>query len=200
MANLFPYLTALLVILNFSGMPKPEVKESGTAAVATKPVHALDETSESIPWNTERRLTWSDFNGDAVHNSEAVASTSTSLGLSYKVEDGVLSYQITCTFSKPKSWGLLKTPYILAHEQGHFDITEIYARKLHQALSEYQVNPKSYKRDINAIYNSIAEQKEEAQESYDGQSDHSRNKLIQQQWAEHIQQMLKETEPYAAYP
>jgi hypothetical protein len=56
-----------------------------------------------------------------------VALTSTALGIAYKVSHGELTYEITCSFSKDKSWGLLKTPYILAHEQGHFDITEIYA-------------------------------------------------------------------------
>jgi len=197
MANLFPYFAAILLLLNFSGVPKTA---SETKVVVAKPVHTIEETEESIPWNEQRQLSWTDFNGEPVGNTEAVASTSTSLGLSYKVEDNVLSYQITCNFNKPKSWGLLQTPYILAHEQGHFNITEIYARQLNKALLEYQLNPKTFKRDINAIYNIIVQQKETAQEAYDNESDHSRNKRIQQEWSDRIQKMLQDTGPWAAYP
>ena len=95
---------------------------------------------------------------------------------------------------------MLQTPYILAHEQGHFNITEIYARQLNKALLEYQLNPKTFKRDINAIYNIIVQQKETAQEAYDNESDHSRNKRIQQEWSDRIQKMLQDTGPWAAYP
>jgi hypothetical protein len=197
MANLFPYLSALLLLLNFSGIPKPGATKN---IVAVTPAHSIEETNEFIPWTIERKLVWDDFYGAPQRNTEAVASTSTSLGLSYKVEDGVLSYQITCNFSKPKSWGALKTPYILAHEQGHFDITEIYARQLHKALSQYQMNRKTFKQDINNIYNNIVQLKEAAQEAYDGQSDHSRNRRLQHEWAEKIQQMLSDTEPWAVYP
>ena len=61
----------------------------------------------------------------------------------------------------------MKTDYILSHEQGHFDITEIFARKLNEALQNYTFNKKTFRRDINSIYQSIVEQKEEYQKTYD---------------------------------
>src|SRR2546423_4065612 len=132
--NLFHLFSFSLMLLTFSGQPVPA--KSTTEAPATKmeqiiPVNNNDYNGgEYIPWRPARRLTWDDYQCDPVRNTDAVASTSTSLGISYQLVDSKLTYHITCGFSKSKSWGLLKTDYILAHEQGHFDITEIFARKL----------------------------------------------------------------------
>jgi len=158
------------------------------------------ETEEFIAWTGDRLLTWSDFQCEPKSGTDAVASTSTSLGISYQMLDGNLSYDISCNFSKIKSWGSMRTDYILAHEQGHFDITEIYARKLHEALASYQFNKRTFKRDIGEIYQSIVKQKEDMQKVYDGETDHSRNRKLQYEWLERIQQLLDETAPYSSYP
>lgn len=192
-------LAILIFVLNFSGktvlFPEPE-KSSNTA----KRNPEKEEDKEFIPWLHERMLNWEDFQCAPQRNTDAVASTSTSLGLAYQFDGRKLSYSITCKFSKTKSWGALKTDYILAHEQGHFDVTEIYARKLHHALTAYTVNSRTYKNDINRIYEKIVKEKEHLQNLYDGQSDHSRNRKVQANWAEIIGALLEETEPYANYP
>ena len=159
-----------------------------------------NEDKEFIPWTENRLLTWEDFQSKPERRTEAVASTSTSLGLSYQLTSGDLSYDVTCAFSKVKSWGTLKTDYILAHEQGHFDITEIYARKLHHALAAYKLKSRTYQQDIARIYQQIVKEKERLQELYDNQSDHSRNKRVQENWEEIIEALLAETRPYSDYP
>jgi hypothetical protein len=159
-----------------------------------------DETAVSLPWLQDRKLGWDDFLGQPQRHSDAVASTSTSLGVSYRIEDNQLVYTITCDFSKLKSWGLLRTDYILAHEQGHFDITELYARRLHEALQQYSFNRRTYKQDINAIYQKVVREKEEMQHAYDEESDHSRKRKLQYEWERKIEQLLKDTEPFADYP
>ncbi len=94
----------------------------------------------------------------------------------------------------------MKTDYILAHEQGHFDITEIFARKLNEALQNYDFNKRTFKNDISEIYQSIVRQKEEFQKMYDGETDHSRKRKAQYEGLEKIQSLLDETEHYASYP
>jgi predicted secreted Zn-dependent protease len=94
----------------------------------------------------------------------------------------------------------LKTDYILAHEQGHFDITELFARRLHEALLQYTFNRKTYKQDINAIYQKIVREKEEMQHAYDSESDHSRKRKLQFEWEEKIELLLKDSEAFANYP
>ncbi|RYD94296.1 MAG: DUF922 domain-containing protein [Sphingobacteriales bacterium] len=129
-----------------------------------------------------------------------MASTSTSLGLSYQMKDGELTYNITCNFQKTKSWGLMKTDYILAHEQGHFDITELCARRLYQELAGHQFERRTFKAELTRMYNDIVAQKEAMQNTYDNETDHSRNRKVQAEWMTRIEQELEATQGYAAYP
>lgn len=194
MNHLIHLFTALLLLLQAPAAP---------AAYSYGDPHPLPnerEDEEMIPWSDGRRLNWNDFKCAPIRNTEAVALTSTSLGISYKVKDGRFIYDISCSFSKRHSWGLLKTDYILAHEQAHFDITEIFARRLHQQLQQYRFNGSSFKHDINRIYQKVVREKETFQEQYDGQTDHSRKKIKQEEWLAHIAVLLENTMPYQNYP
>jgi hypothetical protein len=193
------FILAAIFTLNFSGSPKP-INSWFTTLPNKMTYNFRLEDDEIIPWIGNRRLAWQDFMGSPRKHTDAVASTSTSLGISYQIKHGELVYHISCNFSKVKSWGSLRTDYILAHEQGHFDITEIFARKLFQAMKEYEMNRKTFKKDINQIYENIVREKEELQAMYDSETDHSRKRKYQYEWFEKIDSLLQETLPYAQYP
>jgi len=186
-------------ILLFNSYAFTDVK-SVEKTIPAKTIHSTKEGADYLPWSYARPLTWEDFMCEPKQNTDAVALTSTALGIAYNLSSGQLHYEITCNFSKVKSWGILKTPYILAHEQGHFDITEIYARILHRELLAYKFNRRSFRQDVNVIYDRVVKEKESFQLLYDAQTDHSRNKKVQQEWLDKIQELLTETEPYADYP
>lgn len=199
--KLLHLLPLLGLTINFSGKQFPDQPQAYVSAQAGAPGSVVDPEGETvIPWTAERKLMWDDFLCEPKKEGDAVASTSTSLGLSYKVRDGQLSFHISCNFSKEKSWGALKTEYILAHEQGHFDITEVHARKLYEALYNYEYNPATFKTDIAAIYSRIVKEKEEMQEAYDGLTDHSRRRGVQVEWLERIDGLLNATEMFSTYP
>lgn len=195
------FIISLLLVFS-SGIPKPSALVSKQPVVTSKAMVLLKRKAndEYIPWVPDYRLNWDDFLCEPKRNTDAVASTSTALGIAYLIKDGKLTYQVTCKFSKVKSWGLVRTPYILAHEQGHFDITEIFARKLHQSLQSYAVNRKTFQKDINAIYDAVVQAKEAFQMAYDGETDHSRNRNKQEEWLERIETLLQDTQPFANYP
>src|SRR5690349_11070728 len=121
--NLFHLFTFTLLAAGFSARPLETEKTvlNPKEKIVASPVN---ETEEYIAWTNDRLLTWEDFKCEPKTGTDAVASTSTSLGIAYQLVDGQLTYDVTCNFSKVKSWGSMKTDYILAHEQGHFDITE----------------------------------------------------------------------------
>jgi hypothetical protein len=194
-------LPLFLLAINFSGSPAPATPEAVVSAqieIVGDVIVSSDE--DIIPWQPERMLAWDDFLCAPQKQGDAVASTSTSLGIAYQLRNGKLTYDITCHFSKHKSWGSLKTEYILAHEQAHFDITELHARKLYEALYNYNYDPASFKKDIGIIYERIVKEKEAMQEAYDGETDHSRKRRIQYDWLEKIDILLEETEMFAVYP
>lgn len=196
--KLFHLLALSALALSFSG--KPVFVPVNRAVPTVNDSFFLIEKEDMIPWETDKRLAWVDFLCEPKVGTDAVASTSTSLGIAYQLTDGQLKYHITCYFNKEKSWALMKTDYILAHEQGHFDITEVFARRLNEALQNYQFNKKTFKKDIGQIYQSIVSQKEQYQQIYDAETDHSRNRKVQYDWLEKIDSLLAETQPYSNYP
>lgn len=159
---------------------------------------AQDTDEELIRWSSNR-LTWADYKGKPNPNSDAAASTTTYLMISYNIGNNHFSYRIESKFSKTRSWGLHKTAYILRHEQGHFDIAEIFARKLHKKMSEYNFNKKTYQKDLKKIYQDILDEKEELQNSYDRETNHSINKEKQEEWNRKIEKLLNEYKAYADY-
>ena len=152
-----------------------------------------------IKWNESRKLTWDDFKAPPQKIGNTAAMTTTHLGFSYNVKNGSVSYLIDCRFEKNKSWGLVKNDWILKHEQGHFDIAEIFARKLYKAINEYQFNKMSFQKDLDAIYRSIVSEKEKFQQQYDDETDYSRNKPNQEDWFKKIEKALKEHKSWAGY-
>jgi len=167
-------------------------------AQSQKLKYSSKEEDEFINW-TPSRLTWNNYKGKPDRHDDAAAITSTALGMEYHVRGSKLNFKITCRFSKTKSWGKHKTDYILQHEQGHFDITEIFARKLAKELLAYKFKRKTFEEDIAGIYNRVMQEKEKFQDEYDDKTDYSRNKNRQAEWLKKIEKELEKLAPYANY-
>jgi Bacterial protein of unknown function (DUF922) len=158
-----------------------------------------NDGDEFIKWSAKNKLSWADYKGTPQINTDAVATTATFLSMEYSVKDSKLSFVVSGAFNKNKSWVSVKNDHILSHEQGHFDIAEVFARKLYKTLSEYKFNKRTYQKDMAKIYNTINKEKEAAQNKYDKETDYSRNKTAQAEWLIKIKNMLKEMEAFADY-
>ncbi len=152
-----------------------------------------------IDWEAGRKLTWNDFEAKAQGNSDNVALTSTHINFKFGYGSSGFTYSITCQFDKSRSWVKIKSNYILGHEQGHFDIAELHARKLKKALSSYEFKQATASADINKIYEELMKQHEEMQNLYDQQTDHSRKTDQQEAWLKKIIAALNEMKAYAHY-
>ena len=154
---------------------------------------------DHIKWQEDRKLTWDDFKAAPLKIGNTAAMTTTHLGFSYNITNGKITYRIECRFEKKKSWGLVKNEWVLKHEQGHFDVAEIFARRLNKSISEYQFNKNSFQKDLDAIYKSVVAEKEKYQQQYDDETDYSRIKQKQEEWLKKIEGELKQTKSWAAY-
>lgn len=153
----------------------------------------------TIPWSEDRRLTWRDYEAEPNSNSDAAALTTTYLGIQYSFNRDGFSYTIECSFDRKSSWGRHKTAHILGHEQGHFDIAEYFARMLNMKMKNYRFNKNTYEKDLKKIYNDIVDEKEDVQNQYDRETNHSINKEEQAEWLKKIEKMLDELKDYAGY-
>lgn len=160
---------------------------------------AQQNSEDLVDWSASKKLTWSDYKAGPNPNSDAAASTTTYLGIEYNISQDGMGFKIQCRFSRTRSWGRHKSEYILQHEQGHFDIAEIFARKLNKEMLEYKFNKKTYAKDLDKIYNDLMKEKEETQNKYDRESNHSIIKEKQMEWLKKINEMLEEYKAYAGY-
>ena len=103
-------------------------------------VLSAQEIVESIEWDASRKLTWEDFRGSVP--LDAVPAATTASGISYEYSANLmhhevyLDFEVTAYFYPNESW---YTPdscdaFILQHEQLHFDISEVFARKMRMKL------------------------------------------------------------------
>lgn len=164
------------------------------------PLMAQEDLGDRIEWSASRKLAWSDYKGQPDPQISAAASTTTYLSIEYEIENGKLLYFISSTFSPARSWVRHPTDHVLGHEQGHFDIAELYARRLHQRMLNYRFDRSNFREKLENIYQTIQKEKDDLQNQYDRETDHSRNEAKQKEWEEKIRQWMKETDSFAQYP
>ena len=155
--------------------------------------------SNLIDWHADRKLGWADFQAAPEKGSPNAALTSTAITVDAGYTGDEFSYHIHCQFDKSKSWVIVKNDYILSHEQGHFDIAEIYARRFNKELKTQTIRSSKLKKDFDKLYNGIMHQMRARQLDYDAQTNYSINKLKQGEWLKKIEEELKELQPYAGY-
>jgi hypothetical protein len=154
--------------------------------------------SDTLYWRDGIQLSWDDFKAKSTDTKGYAAYTFTMITLNYDVKISgqtfTPTFTVKCAFQKSKSWVNRKdtnsqTPEILAHEQLHFTIAEITARKLRRNLKAQQYT-KNYKKEINEIYTKTLDEGEKMQERYDKETNHSINKEAQKNWSYLIQSDL----------
>lgn len=148
----------------------------------------LFSQSNKICWNENRKLTWDDFtvkNGDSSQNFSAA----TSYGMIFKFKlNSVIPY-----FRKDKSWVLLSEKSsldLLGHEQLHFDIVELFARKMRRELEISDEN------DLEKIYHCNILISDEFQDRYDSETNHGITDSEQNCWIKYVKDELKKLDTY----
>lgn len=160
------------------------------------------KNAPSIVWNENTDLTWNDFKArpNKVSHFKALTSTSISLGVNY--ENTTLTIDITNEFYPKKSWTKVegeKSQNLLAHESLHFDISELFARKLRQKVLETKFKSRGQKliNEISSLYQETMRELEKVQRAYDKETDHSVKKEIQDKWELKIKKQLNELNKYS---
>ena len=164
-------------------------------------ISAQTET-EKIKWQENRPLTWEDFKASPDRSSSFSANTNSGISYSwnYSTSSGkpILTYEVFANFYPGKSWvkKIQNEAYLLAHEQLHFDISELHARKLRQALHNYEIG-RNIRQDLKRIYTLIENQRVAMQQQCDRETSHSENKKAEMKWQEYIQAELKKMDSFS---
>ncbi len=156
-----------------------------------------EQDDETIPWCSENRLTWDDFKGAVPSNQSAAAITASGITYrfsTYGTRDSIqVVFKINTFFYPTKSWYQpeMCNTLILGHEQLHFDISELYARKLKKRLESERYAYGTVKTKVKSIYRKINEELDVYQNLYDAETNFSRNMDKQAEWKLNITMALK---------
>jgi hypothetical protein len=133
-------------------------------------------------WKT---LTWDDFQGIPKPFSGWDASISSNIYLKYDSLDS--SWEAYSSMNKTYSWSRWGSESLLKHEQYHFNISELHARKLSQYIANNpNLDSKDYYKQLYVLRN----EREKMQSTYDRQADHSLIKDQQALWEYRVDSML----------
>ena len=155
------------------------------------------EMEEAMVWDAERKLTWEDFHGPIP--PDAVPAATTASGISYKYTANLihhevkLDFEVTAFFYPNESWYRpeLCDANVLQHEQLHFDISELFARKMRLRLQRTAFT-ENVKSEVRKIYKEILQELSEFQDRYDWETNFSRNKEAQNRWNQRIAEALSQ--------
>ena len=164
----------------------------------------------SIDWSPDRPLGWDDFKGevpDEEERGDKSASTFHETGYRYTptitqtpsgrfratIQTG--SYTTTTTMIQTASWVVPtdKTDALLNHEQRHFDLGEVYRRKLAAALQKLVGEgdtPEEAAQDLQQKVEELTREMKEAesrqQDQYEDDTNNGRDAEKQKEWDDKI--------------
>ena len=75
---------------------------------------------------------------------------------------------------------------LLNHEQTHFDLSEIYARKVRKEFSELLDPCGKSDDELNIIVNLFLEKFQEEERKYDKETEHGLNEELQYEWDQKV--------------
>ena len=154
---------------------------------------------DTIYWHPNYKLTWNDFQGIPDTASKNDASSFPGIRYHLHFDEDSFSTQVTSYFIKSRSWVKIKNnDTLLLHEQGHFDINELFARKLRKAFAAYQFNAQTVKKDIKELFVLNQQEKEKMNIQYDKETNYSQDQLQQLSWQKKIQTELNVLEKYTS--
>lgn len=160
------------------------------------------QTSDLLCWNKTYKLNWSDFTGEPVpgilsQSGRAATVVSSLLFYSYSPTGRIEDYFVHVYFERSRSWYRDTSNMVLRHEQIHFDIYELYARKLRHAFDSLKISNVAdtiiYNEQIEMVYRNLRSYVYK----YDHETRHGLVKTAQSNWDKKVKNALMENEKYA---
>lgn len=134
-------MTAILYFLYFLSFCN-----SGVGPATSTPLPNLQ--SDTIYWSPSNKLTWGDFQAKEIdkivykgidsNSIHVYAYVNIEFTFNFKFEKKKSFVIANTVFIKSKSWTSGADSEALKHEQGHFDMAEIYLRTYKREMLEYQ--------------------------------------------------------------
>lgn len=157
------------------------------------------DTTAFIEWSEDLYMNWADyrFRNYSKDDGSGMALTSVMHSVRGGIIKGQPKFEVKVLFVKQDSWTTDSTSItLLAHEKLHFDIAELYARKIRKQIDQLF---KDGERDLK-VYNKYVKQLlgdfKRYSHNYDSKTRHGRNIDEQKVWFESVYSELERLKDY----
>jgi hypothetical protein len=145
---------------------------------------------EAVQWSASRPLTWDDFQGvPPAGDPERAAETAYTLLHAVNCRGRVFTFRVVAAFLPRQSWvrpsvrtNAAQSARSLSHEQTHFNLSEVYARRIRRYFAELQDPCLKSEREIEAQADQLIREEAAAQRRYDDETSHGRIGSKQNSW------------------
>lgn len=153
---------------------------------------------DTIVWQADSLLKKEDFKARSKGSNGPLGFTDAAIFIYPGENSGQLIFYVEALFFKSKSYIVKYSEYVLKHEQIHFDIAELYARKLRQKIADTDFKKvKDVRGEITRFFRQTFADFKKEEEKYDKDTQHGLNPAKQQLWNDDIQNRIKELDKYS---
>ena len=194
--TLSPFCLPVLPVLSFLSVLSVLNVSPVLAQTSTDLADSLRQRAArdgAIPWSAAHPVEWKDFRGRPGSTSSTAAETASGIGYMLQCRDSDLSFAVLATFSRGESWVRTDVPSsttasatTLRHERTHFDITELFARRLRQALSSARDICPHRTGDARRTFEQLRKESEDTQKRYDKETAHGTASAPQAAWEKRV--------------
>jgi len=183
-------------------VPRSQKQYCDELAVSFYKVADVLAYEQRFSWTEERKLSWDDFKGGVPSSAAASTAAETACGIAIETNtvsgSNPVKIYVFNTFMTSRSWvrPQHKTAPILKHEQGHFDICELYTRLMRERFSKATLEFRSMQRVIREVYNKTMQEYSQRQAAYEAETKHGVEDDAQERWTQLIARELSATEKW----
>ena len=158
---------------------------------------------DGLPWSSARALTWEDYKGRVPAADPDGAHTAYSLFSAARCVRRTFDFRVVAAVLPAQSWvkpavvaDRTRSRTTLRHEQTHFDLSEVYARRMRRYFAELYEPCLKSEVELDALAQKFVVQEADAQKLYDQETNHGLLATKQTAWNNEV---AKELESLAKY-
>ena len=157
-----------------------------------------NENDTLIMWSEDYKLKWSDFRGNPdpeyatlpdYQQTKAISNIGTTS--KYELNGNIFTFKVEVYFNRYKSWTVLKTDQLLEHEQIHFDIAELYRRKIIRVFDSLKLDGVVDFDIYDSLFYKMRQEYLLTQQQYDFETGGGTFNKIQNDWKVDIEAELR---------
>lgn len=165
------------------------------------------ENDTILLWQDHKPLEWNDFKGvkdasviiqDSLVEIKALSSIKIDF-IQIQVDNFEFPFPV-CYFVKNNSWSISSSSHLLRHEQIHFNIFEVFTRKIRKKYLELVKMDKIESNQFQIVFDALSKELIEVNSLYDKETRHSFIKSKQIEWDLKIKNELENLKEFEYIP